>query len=457
MCPSPLAVNHNIFVFKQPLTSYRLLQIRLGNWPVYSFFLALGQILSANSYQIVLLTGTTTQNATKLYMVSGVYGATSIIWWLLYRRFQSLYSLSIPWFFYGLGFLLLGISPFVPADGGRGVIQDVATCLYATGSSTGSLFFSVNFGDEGGAPISTWIFRACVIQGIQQLYTVALWYWGSAIDAQNGSQTVNSHLVAGSVSIVVIIAIPVAIVLWLVGIILYLGLPDYYRQTPGYIPSFYKSLLRRHVVPWFFLSVVVQNYWLSAPYGRNWQFLFSSKYIPGWSAVLLAVGFFVVVWALLLWILSRLSTTHPWIAPMFSVGLGAPRWAQMLWGTSGVGLYLPWAGAVGGAVVSRALWLWLGVLDAVQGVGVGMELLLTLTRQHVAATLVGGQVLGSVATILARATAPDRVGPGDVFPDFSEGVMPGVGKAWFWVALGMQLVLPFGYFKFFRKEQVAKP
>lgn len=452
-----MVVDPKIFVFGQLLTPYRYLQIRLGNWPIYSFLLALGQILSANSYQIVLLTGTTTQNATKLYMVSGVYGATSIIWWLLFRRFKSLYSLTLPWFFYGLGFLLLGISPFVSAEGGRGAIQDVATCLYAAGSSTGSLFFSVNFGDEGGAPISIWIFRACIIQGIQQLYSVALWYWGSAIDAQNGSQTLNSQVVAGSVSIVVVIAIPVAIVLWLVGIILFLGLPDYYRQTPGYIPSFYKSLLRRHVVPWFFLSVLVQNYWLSAPYGRNWQFLFSSKSIPGWSAVLLAIGFFIVVWALLLWLLSRLSTTHPWIAPMFSVGLGAPRWAQMLWGTSGVGLYLPWAGAVGGAVVSRALWLWLGVLDAVQGVGVGMVLLLTLTRQHVAATLVGGQVLGAVATMLARATAPDRVGPGDVFPDFSEGVMPGVGKAWFWVALGMQLVLPFGYFKFFRKEQVAKP
>lgn len=436
----------------------RFLQIRVGNWPIYSFLLALGQILAANSYQIVLLTGTTSQTAAKLYMVSGVYGGTSIVWWLMFRRFQSLYSLSLPWLFYGLAFLLLGISPFVPASGSREAIQDVATCLYATGASTGSLFFSVNFGDEGGAPISTWMFRACIIQGIQQLYTVALWYWGSIVEAQNGSASISSKLVADSVPIVLIIAIPVAIILWLVGIVLFVGLPDYYRQAPGYIPSFYKSLLRRHVVPWFFAAVVVQNYWLSAPYGRNWQFLFSSKHIPGWSAVLLAVGFFAIVWALLLWLLSKFSTGHPWIVPMFSVGLGAPRWAQMLWGTSGIGLYLPWIqSAVASAVVSRALWLWLGVLDTIQGVGIGMVLLLTLTRQHVAATLVGAQALGSVATILARATAPDRVGPGDVFPDFSEGAMPGIGRAWFWVALVMQLVLPFGYFKFFRKEQVAKP
>lgn len=430
----------------------------MGDWPIYSFLLALGQILSANSYQIVLLTGEVGQTATKLYMVSGTYAVTSILWWLIFRRFQSLYSLSLPWFFYGLAFLLLGVSPFLPASSARGIVQDVATCLYATGASTGSLFFSVNFGDEGGAPINTWIFRACIIQGIQQLYTVALWYWGSVIGAQNGAGTFNGKFIAGSVPVVLVVAIPIALILWLIGTVLFVGLPDYYRQGPGYIPSFYKSLLRRHIVPWFFLTVIVQNYWLSAPYGRNWQFLFSSKYIPGWSVVLLAVGFFVIVWALLLWMFSKFSTTHPWIVPMFSAGLGAPRWAQMLWGTSSVGLYLPWLrNAVASALASRALWLWLGVLDTVQGVGIGMVLLLTLTRQHVAATLVGAQILGSIATILARATAPDKIGPGDVFPDFSEGIMPGIGKAWFWVALGMQLILPFGYFKFFRKEQVSKP
>lgn len=82
---------------------------------------------------------------------------------------------------------------------------------------------------------------------------------------------------------------------------------------------------------------------------------------------------------------------------------------------------------------------------------------MTLTRQHVAAALIGAQVIGSIATIVARATAPDKIGPGDVFPDFSAGITPGITKAWFWVALGMQLIVPFGYFKFFRKAQVAKP
>jgi alpha-1,3-glucan synthase len=257
---------------------------------------------------------------------------------------------------------------------------------------------------------------------------------------------------------VVVITVPIALILWALGIISFVGLPDYYRQSPDKIPSFYMSLLRRHIVPWFFLTTVIQNYFLSAPYGRNWQFLFSSRVLPGWAAVILSLGFFVVIWCVLLWVFSRFSKTHPWIVPLFAIGLGAPRWAQMLWGTSGIGLYLPWVGsALGSAIVSRCLWLWLGVLDTIQGVGLGMVLLLTLTRQHVAATLFGAEFLGAIVTILARLTAPDKEGPGTVFPDFSAGAMPGVSYPWFWVALGLQLILPIGFFKFFRKEQVAKP
>jgi len=255
-----------------------------------------------------------------------------------------------------------------------------------------------------------------------------------------------------------VLLIPLALGLWTVGIVLFFGLPEYYRRSPETMPSFYASLGRRKTVLWFFLSVVLQNYWLSAPYGRNWLFLFSSQHVPSWVVLILASGFFAIIWALLLWALSFPSKTHPWFVPMIAFGLGAPRWAQVLWGTSGVGLYLPWAGgAVASALISRCLWLWLGVLDAIQSVGVGMALLLTLTRQHVTAALVGAQLLGSIVTIIAGLTAPDRMGPADVFPDFSEGLMPGISKVWFWIALALQLVIPVGFLKFFRKEQIAKP
>ncbi|KAK1758077.1 alpha-1,3-glucan synthase [Echria macrotheca] len=443
--------------YRPPTGLKKLLSLRVGDWPVYSFILALGQILSANSYQIVLLAGEAGQTEKQLYIIAGTYAVTSAMWWLLFRRFSAHYSLSIPWFFYGLAFLLLGLTPFMSVDI-RGPVQTTASALYATGASSGALFFAMNFGDEGGAPIMTWIFRAALIQGIQQLYLVALWFWGSLITAQTPTGMPNGGYIAGKVPTILVITVPIAIVLWALGVVSFVGLPDYYRQSPDAIPSFYKSLLRRHVIPWFFFYVAVQNYWLTTNYGQSWSFLFSSKAIPGWAALILSLGFFIGVWIALLALFSRLSKTHPWIVPLFAIGLGAPRWAQMLWGASGIGLYLPWAGsAVGSAIVSRCLWLWLGVLDNIQGVGIGMVLLLTLTRQHVAATLIGAQVLGAGFTILARGTAPNKIMPGPVFPDFSEGIMPGISMPFFWVCLGLQLVLPIGFFKFFRKEQVAKP
>ena len=54
---------------------------------------------------------------------------------------------------------------------------------------------------------------------------------------------------------------------------------------------------------------------------------------------------------------------------------------QMLWAVSSVALYVPWAGGVG-PWISVSLWLWLGVLDAIQGVGLGIILLQTLSRLH---------------------------------------------------------------------------
>ncbi|KAK3331221.1 putative cell wall alpha-1, 3-glucan synthase [Apodospora peruviana] len=443
--------------YKPPKGFKKLLSIRLGDWPVYSFILALGQIISANSYQVVLLAGESGQTATQLYIVAGTYCVSSLLWWGLFRRAQALYSLSLPWLFYGLAFLLIGVTPFMPLSV-RAPVQNTATAMYAAGASSGALFFAMNFGDEGGVPIMTWIFRAAIIQGIQQVYIVALWFWGTLITAQNPTALLNGALIANKVPVIVVITIPIALIMWGLGVVSFIGLPDYYRQSPDKIPSFYMSLLRRHIVPWFFLTVVIQNYFLSAPYGRNWEFLFYSKVLPYYAVILLAFGFLIVLWGILLWAFAYFSKTHPWIVPLFAIGLGAPRWAQMLWGTSGIGLYMPWLhNAVASALASRSLWLWLGLLDTIQGVGLGMVLLLTLTRQHVAATLIGAQALGAAFTILARATAPNKDGPGDVFPDFSEGVMPGIAKPWFWIALALQLILPVGFFKFFRKEQVAKP
>ncbi|KAK0624883.1 alpha-1,3-glucan synthase-like protein [Bombardia bombarda] len=448
--------------YKPPTGLKKILSTRIfRDWPVYSLLLAGGQVISANSYQIVLLTGETGQSSQKLYIVAGTYIASSLFWWFMVRRFKSVYALSLPWLFYGFAFLLLGIASFVPGYVQRGQVQDAATVFYAVAASSGALDFSLNFGDESGAPTNLWAVRALIITAFAQLYSAALWYWGSLMtNPFHPTGSASGNIGESSVPKGIVIAIPIAIVLWAVGLILFWGLPDYYRQSPETIPGYYLSLFRRRTVPWFFIMVVLQNYWLSVPYGRSWEFLFVSRHVPGWAIFLLTVLFFVVLWSCLIWVFTIFSNKHPWLLPIFAtgLGLGAPRWAQTLWGTSGIGLYLPWAGGpVASAILSRCLWLWLGLLDTIQIVGLGMTLLATLTRQHVMGVLIGAQVIGGVTTMVAKATSPNAGQPTATFPDFSEGAMPGLGNKFFWLCLVMQLVIPFGFFKFFRKEQVTKP
>jgi alpha-1,3-glucan synthase len=190
--------------------------------------------------------------------------------------------------------------------------------------------------------------------------------------------------------------------------------------------------------------VIFQGYWLSSTYSRNWMFLWSSQHAPRWAITLLIVLFFVVIWSGALAILGRLTKQHSWIIPVFAIGLGTPRWCQMLWGISGIGHHIPWAGAVGGALLSRSIWLWLGVLHALQDVGFGMILLMTLTRLHTAFVFIIAQVTGAFVTILARTTAPNNIGPGDVFLNIAG---ESLAKVWFWVCLFCQLVICIGYFK----------
>jgi alpha-1,3-glucan synthase len=260
---------------------------------------------------------------------------------------------------------------------------------------------------------------------------------------------------------IVLILWPLAIMSFVFAYVMLYGLPEYYRQTPPKVPHFLRTLFRRKLVLWFLASEVLRDYWLSGPYGRNWGFLWSVP-IPKWQILLLVMAFFIGVWAAMLLVLTYFSKTHTWLLPVFAVGLGAPRWCQMLWGTSSLALYIPWAGS-SGPYLGISLWLWLGVLDAIQGVGLGMILLQTLSRLHVCATLAFAQVIGSICVMVARATAPNRIGPGSVFPDaakwdFEEGLSGSpMALPLFWIALICQLIIVFGYFWFYRKEQLARP
>jgi hypothetical protein len=63
-------------------------------------------------------------------------------------------------------------------------------------------------------------------------------------------------------------------------------------------------------------------------------------------------------------------------------------------------------------------------------------------------------VIGSISVMVARKTAPNRIGPGSVFPDasywtFSDGIKGSpMASGPFWAGLICQLVIVVGYFWF---------
>ncbi|KAK7014847.1 modular protein with glycoside hydrolase family 13 and glycosyltransferase family 5 domains [Favolaschia claudopus] len=426
----------------------------IGGWPLYTIIIALGQMISATSFQITLLTGRNWEDDLQLYVLSGIFLAASFVWYPVFRMMPSVYILSIPWIFFGLAFFLIGLpsiaTAILPA---HRALANAATWCYAIASAAAFAFFGLNFGEEAGAATEVWTMRACIVQGTQQVWVAALWYWGYTLNGVSDSYVPPWYIC--------LVVWPFSALSFLFAYLMLYGLPDYYRQTPPKVPHFLKTLFRRKLVLWFLASEILRDYWLSGPYGRNWTFLWSVN-VPKWQIGLLVVAFFVVVWAIMLVILTHFSKTHTWLLPVFAVGLGAPRWCQMLWGTSSLALYIPWAGS-GGPYLGVSLWLWLGVLDAVQGVGLGMILLQTLSRLHVCATLAFSQIIGSVCVMIARATAPNRIGPSTVFPDaakwdFSDGLKGSpMAEPIFWLALISQLIIVVGYFFFYRKEQLARP
>jgi alpha-1,3-glucan synthase len=135
--------------YQRPSLLKRWLQTRIGDWPIYSFLLALGQIMAANSYQITLLTGPQGQGAEKLYIVGTIFIVMSSLWWIMFRTLPSKFVLSAPFAFYGLAFLFVGVAPFAKFGSPRDWIQNVATGFYVAASASGSIFFALNFGDEG--------------------------------------------------------------------------------------------------------------------------------------------------------------------------------------------------------------------------------------------------------------------------------------------------------------------
>jgi hypothetical protein len=99
----------------------------------------------------------------------------------------------------------------------------------------------------GGAPVTAWVYRACVIQGTQQIFAAGLWYWGHQLATLSAAGMLQTTNLTTS-SIVTAVTWPIAVALIGIGVCLFLGLPDYYRQLPGRIPAFYQSVTRRKLI-----------------------------------------------------------------------------------------------------------------------------------------------------------------------------------------------------------------
>jgi alpha-1,3-glucan synthase len=121
----------------------------IKGWPLYTIVIALGQMLSATSFQITLLTGRNWQDDIQLYVLGAVFLAASAIWYPLFRMKPSVWVLSAPWIFFGLAFFVIGLPSvhhvFHPA---QRALANVATWSYAIASAAGFLFFGLNFGEE---------------------------------------------------------------------------------------------------------------------------------------------------------------------------------------------------------------------------------------------------------------------------------------------------------------------
>lgn len=151
----------------------------------------------------------------------------------------------------------------------------------------------------------------------------------------------------------------------------------------------------------------------------------------------------------MLWGFSIFTKSHSWLLPILAVGVGAPRWAQIWWAVSGMGTWLPWTnGYIASALISKSLWLWLGVLDTIQSVGIGIILLSTMTTVHIAFPLLMAQVIGTAMTAISRGVSPSKLGPGPIFPNVLVDIH-NMYNAWFWIGLTLNGFVCIGFFMFF--------
>ncbi|WBW72795.1 prospore membrane alpha-1,3-glucan synthase Mok12 [Schizosaccharomyces osmophilus] len=419
----------------------------IGSWPLYTIILAIGQILGASSYQLTLLSGESAQSTNSMYILLALFSAFSLFWWFLSRFVQGRYILSLPFLCFGLSFFLVSITHFFQKTNACSILQHIAAYVYAISSSTGSLYFAWNFGAEGGIATHHWIVRACLVHGVQQIWSAILWAWGDLISKKDTGQKVGPGIFAGG--------LVASVACFCLAYVTFVGLPTYYRQSPSIIPAFYRSLSKRSIVLWFFIAQILSNYWLAVPYGQAWRFFWNTSHTPFWGIVVLLLIFFIAVWIIVLYGIKFLSLNNVWFPVIFGLGLLCPRWCLEFWSSSGLGLNLPWAGRIA-PVLTKLIWLYLALWDGIQGIGIGVMLLQTLARDHVAFTLMLSQVVSSLTIMVAKPTIPvsDKVFPNLGAWNPSEGPGP-CSSPCFYIALICQIIAIGGLFYYYRKSQLA--
>lgn len=130
------------------LIELRNLSYKVFGCSIFDYILALGQILSLDTFQLTLLAGHVTQTESALYKMATIYLVTSVIWWLMFCKIKSIYVLSLPFFIYGASYLIVGISQleiFALSQWG----WNFAMTLYACASSSTSIYFGMSFIEEG--------------------------------------------------------------------------------------------------------------------------------------------------------------------------------------------------------------------------------------------------------------------------------------------------------------------
>ncbi|KAJ7507513.1 hypothetical protein B0H11DRAFT_127616 [Mycena galericulata] len=173
---------------------------------------------------------------------------------VLFCHRPSIYVLGLPWFCFSLAFLLIGLpSVSLSILSAHKVLAEVATWFYAIASAASFAFFGLNFGEEAGAATEVWTLRACIVQGSQQLWIAALWHWGSTLDNIR-----SSHVPSWYICLAVW---PLSIICLIFGILMFYGLPDYYRQALPKVHDLLTSLFRRKLVVRVLISEVLRDYW----------------------------------------------------------------------------------------------------------------------------------------------------------------------------------------------------